>query len=109
MNKIETFINKLYNNIKSKLLIPVKKLGHLHEIIRQINVKEVKPANFLNPYDAVSDWLLDVVVSGTLISIVIVLLTKDIGSFIKWTVVSGFSRYMIIDFIKEVRKAVKGE
>lgn len=111
--EIERYLNSLNNNFsnwKIKVLNPYHRFRTWLGNLSQYNVLEQNPVLALNPYQMLSGWLLDITVNGLLLSVMV-------NSFLGWKGVHnlylipalGISWYLVIDFIKEVRKAVKGE
>lgn len=112
--KKETFINRLvtyYNGIvKPKLLSPINKLKTFHEWLKSHNLKKYEEIPFISPYTAVSGWLLDVAVNGLLLAIIYAYFNNlGLLRFLVTIMVLGVLRYVIIDFVIEIRKAIKGE
>lgn len=115
LSKLEKYLSKLNDkvlDIKRKVFLPISHLKTLNENIRQVNLLEVKENKFINPYQMLSQWLLvDVAVNGVLIAVVVNTLFGWQGivkNLFLWFSL-GILRYIIIDFVKEITHAIKGE
>jgi len=112
-SKIEKYLYSFNNKIehlRNRIIYPLNWIKTLHGNIKQTNMLDRKPIVVLNPYTMLSSWLLDIIVNGLLLAIVI-------NSFSGWKGIHnlylipalGIVRYMVVDFIKEIRKAIIGE
>jgi hypothetical protein len=109
--ELERFINNSKHNIdnwKNRLLKPVEHIRTLHERFKQLNVDDLRPVEFRNPYHVFLGWLLDVAVPGSIVAIIYVLtFNKSFITLIEATVVFGLLRWYVIDTLKEMREATR--
>lgn len=106
LTEIEKYINKVYHNI---VLYPVKEIRTLHENLKQVNVLDQQQVTFLNPYHVFSDWLFDVIVNGLLLAIAVNIFITWQGWYNLILIPSlGILRYTIIDLIRDITNAMKG-
>jgi hypothetical protein len=98
--------SKLYE--KGKWIID--KAKEYHENIKQIDVDNLDPESLTgrNPYQLFFHWLLDVFASGVQIALVAVILVNRRYGFIGFFV-KAFGFGLVLELIKMIRKAIKGE
>jgi len=91
-------INKAFSPLKA-----------FHGRVLKTNVDEVpEQIRNRNPYQVFFDWLLDVCTSGVQITLVAVIIFGERYDFLEFFMkILGFG--LIIELIKMIRKAIKGE
>ena len=107
ISEIEKLIYKFYNQVKSKVLYPLKKLKLLHELLKQVDDEKLQEAQRRNTYQLFFDWFLDVVQFGFICLICY-------SAFFGWAeigksilLIFGFG--VIPDIISRLRKPIIGD
>ena len=91
----------------NKLLFPFRKLSHYHNQIMQINVEQLRDSKPLTPYGVLLDWLLDLGISGGVITIF--LWTR--GFDISWWYIpsAGLTFWLVLDFVGKLANKIRGD
>ena len=100
LKKMDSFIYKFIHIIRK----PLNSLKTLNEKLKQISDED------RNPYQVFRDWLLDVVVNGTILTfIVVVLFQQDYGFYgVALRVMAfGLAQWLVLEWIRQIRQAIK--
>jgi len=81
--------HKLKNNIKS-----------LHERILQSKESDLDKKFDRNFYNIFTDWIIELVQYGTLISISLIIFKYEPLTLLAWVIPLGVMRWLVFDFIK---------
>jgi len=95
--KTKTFIKQKINILKSKL-------KHYHKIILQTKESDLDKKFDRNFYDIFTDWILEIIQYGTLLSISLIIFNINIIQFLAWIIPLGIIRWLVFDTIKTYKQ-----
>jgi len=87
------FLHKANNRLKA-----------LHQKILSLRESDLEKKYDRNPYQMLTEWGIEVVQYGTLLSIILFIFNFEIITLLTWVIPLGVMRWLIFDLIKSYKK-----